>query len=473
MKKIENYIWSVVVVAALLAISSCRKDDTNLKVDMNDYPQNITPTNEIDTWLNQQFTIPWNILVQYRFERSKQSDDLKNVSPVDLDKIKPMMQVILDNFIGPYQKVAGNNFGKTYFHKEWVLFGSPEYNSDNSATVGTSSNARTMVLYDLNRFTPTDPDLVLWYTHVVYHEFTHALNQTIPIPPAYARVSAGDYDPDWTKVKADTAYARGFISPYGGSAFTEDFAEMLSYMLVEGPIRYSNILNKLGSGSVGYTRLKEKEAIIYDYMKNNFNVDIYALQAEIQKQLKGIYSVKDPEDISLQFPFQLAGNKVNTITVDTAAAHYTTYGSSAAFNSLYSNFRTEFRAAQTTYDIRYLQFVFTSASTMTFRIAFATSPTATTVYASDYYMAYTVDPVTGITRFTKTQSGGLDYNGNGGNFGLTAFEKVMLPYLTNRTFIAAYLPATVTPTNPLYKTFAGFYVNGTPANYFYGPVTYK
>ncbi|WP_300601717.1 substrate import-associated zinc metallohydrolase lipoprotein [Niabella sp.] len=473
MKRFIHYILVTVAFAALLATGSCRKNDTNLNVDMNDYPQNITPTNDIDTWLNQQFTTPWNILVQYRFDRSKQSDDLKNVSPVDLNKIKPAMQMILDNFIGPYQKVAGDNFGKTYFHKEWVLFGSGEYNNDNSYTVGTSSNARTMVLFDLNKFTPTDPALVLWYTHVVYHEFTHALNQTIPIPPTYARVSAGDYDPDWTKVNADTAYARGFITPYGGSSFGEDFAEMLASLLVDGPIRYSNIINKMGPNAPGSIRLKEKEAIIYEYMKNNFNVDIYTLQAEIQKQLKTIYNVTDPSDISLQFPFQLAGNKVNTITVDTTAVHYTTYGSSAAFNTLYSNFRAEFKAAQTTYDIRYLQFVFTSASTMIFRIAFATSPTAATVYASDYYMAYTVDPITGLTRFTKTQSGGLDYNGNGGNFGLTAFEKIMLPYLTNRSFVAAYLPTTITPTNPLYKTFAGFSVNGTPANYFYGPVTYK
>lgn len=471
MKRLNTYILAIVAIATF--ITGCRKDDTNLDVDMSDYPQDITAKNEMDTWLTEQFTTPWNIVVQYRFDRSKQGDDIRNVTPVNLDRIKPAMQMILDNFVGPYKKVGGETFGKTYFHKEWVLFGSGSYNNDGSYTVGTSSNARTMTLYDLNKFSNANLSQVQWYTHVVHHEFTHALNQTIPIPPAYSRISTGDYEPDWVGGDTLVANQKGFVSPYGGSSFGEDFAEFVATFVTGGAIKYSNMLNRLGVGSEGYTRLKQKEAIVYDYMKNNFGIDIYALQAEVRSQLKTIYNITDPVDITQTFPFQLAGNKVSNITIDTTAAHYTTYGTSAAFNSVYSDFRKEFKAQQPAFDVRNLQFIFTSATAMTFRITFAQTPTTTTTYTSDYYMAMAVNPITGVVRFTKTTVNGAEYGGNGAAYGYNAFERVMLPYLTNRQFVAAYLPATIPSTSPLYKTFAGFYVSGTPANYFYGPVTYK
>lgn len=470
MRKFQIYL--IVVFAFATLISGCRKSDTNLDVDMSDYPQNVTPTNDIDTWLTQNFTNPYNIQVVYRFNRGNQDADERNVSPVSIDKIKPSMQTILDVFIEPYMKVGGDTFCKTYFHKQWVLFGSPSYNSDNTFTVGTSSNARTMVLYDLNRYDITNPNEVQWRSHVVFHEFTHALNQTIPIPPAYEAVGSADYQPTWAGVDTATANSKGQITPYAGTSYTEDFAEQLAFIVVEGPIKYSNILNKLGASSTGYTRLKQKEAIIYQYMLNNYHVDIYDLQAEVQKQLKTVYHLQDPIDITTSFPFQLAGNKVNTITIDPTAVHYTTYGSSAAFNTVLNNYRNSVTAAGRS--VTNLQFIFTSATSVTLRINY-TNPSTGGSLQADYSFNFTVNTSTGAVQFTKVlPEGTTTANGNGQSTAmLPSFENYLLPYLTNRQFIAAYLPTTITSANPLYKTFAGFYVNGTSTNYFYGPVTYK
>lgn len=469
----KNNIHIVAAVALTILLISCRKSDTNLNVDMGSYPQNITATNEIDTWLNEKFTIPWNILVQYRYDRGKQGDQLRNVTPIHIDRIKPAMQMILDNFIEPYKKVGGETFGKTYFHKEWVLWGSPSYNNDGSYTVGTSSNARTMTLYDLNWFDETDPEQVEWYTHVVYHEFTHALNQTIPIPPTYARVSTGDYEADWVGGDTLAANKLGFVSPYGGSSFTEDFAEFLATFVTGGPVKYNNMLNRLGANSEGYTRLKQKEAIVYDYMKNNFNVDIYALQTEARKQLKTIYNVPDPIDITQSFPFQLAGNKVNTIVIDPAASHYSTYGSSAAFNTVLTNYKNALQVNN--WYLKYIQFTFTSATSVTFRLAFTQGASGTTIYFGDYNFNLQINTTNGTASFIKAIPEGTGTTYTNGQIAsvVAPFEAYILPYLTNRQFIAAYLPTTIPTTSPLYKTYAGFYVSGTPANYFYGPVTYK
>jgi hypothetical protein len=53
------------------------------------------------------------------------------------------------------------------------------------------------------------------------------------------------------------------------------------------------------------------------------------------------------------------------------------------------------------------------------------------------------------------------------------FEQYLLPYFTNRIFVADWLPTGIAPTSPLYRTFAGFTEKGVTANYFYGPIVLK
>lgn len=455
----------------VLVLMGCGKSNTNLQVNMNALPNDVTVPNETDDWISQHFTEPWNIRVIYRFDRSK-TNILRNVSPILAPQIKPVLETIEKVFIDPFIKTGGEAFGKKYFHKEWVLFGSPSYDNDNTSILGTSKNARTMVLYDLNSVNTSNSDQVKNYMHVIFHEFTHALNQTIPIPPIFMSIGGADYDPSWAKIYLPQANEKGFITPYAQSSYLEDFAETLSLMVVEGPIWYSNLLNSVGTSSTAYTRFKQKEALVQKYMLDNFNIDLYALQAEVRKQLKDGYKVVDPVDITEGFGFRLAQNRVNSITIDSAADHYTTYGASASFNKVYSNYKEAL--SKSDFHLKTLQFFFTGSNTMTFRVNF-TYGTGTYLYAADYNFSFTLDPSKGDIHFAKTDIGsyGTNYT-NGKSAGvIEPFEMYILPYLVNRQFKAAYLPTKITDKDPLYRTFAGFSVNGASDNYFYGPVTFK
>ncbi len=455
-------------LSVLLLASSCKRDGA-LDIDINKYPIDTYKATELDKWIQANLTDPFNIQVVYRFDRNL-TDPSRNVSPANISSVRPMMQLMMTTFMDPYIKVGGLPFAKEYFPKQWVLFGSHSYNTDGSIILGTMSNARTMTLYGANVIDTTNGSSMERLMRTVHHEFTHSINQRIPIPPAFESVTPADYDPNWVSKSEAAQRDLGFISPYASSSYTEDFAEMLAHIVALGPVWYNNFLS--AASASGRAKIQAKEAILREYMLNNFGVDVTALQTEVRKQLKDFYHVTDPADITLSFPFQLFLGKVNTITVDHTAAHYTTYGSSTTFNNMYTAFRNGVTTAGRS--VTNLVFTFTSSTAMTLRVNY-TNPTSGAALSADYDFNYTVNSANGLTVFTKKLPEGTTTAHNNGqtSFLLPSFEAYILPYLTGRQFVASYLPTGITPTNPLYRTFAGFSVNGVSTNYFYGPVTYR
>ncbi|MFT3827451.1 MAG: putative zinc-binding metallopeptidase [Chitinophagaceae bacterium] len=466
----------IFLIAVLFSaiLFSCRKSDENLDISMDDYPVDIPATSSaLDAWLKDSFNIPWNINVEYRFDRYE-SEYPRNIAPIDLVKVKPSMEAILKVFMAPYTNVTGSTvFGKKYFPKQWVLYGSGSYNTDNTYILGTASNGVRVNLYDLNNFSVTDGENVRRRMRTVHHEFTHVLNQTIPVTNAYELISQDSYDPDWAGMTEDSARSRGFISPYASSEPMEDFAEMVAHIVVQGPVWYKNYL-AIASES-GKSRLKQKESIVYEYLKNNFNVDLYQLQTEVQNALKTNYGVTDPADLTLSMPYRL--NNVATlfqISMTLNSSYYTTYGTSASYYTMLNSYIKAVEAAQSYgYTIKSIYIVFNSRIDMfTLQVGFGT-PTGTTYWAY-YDMNIKVNPVTGATVFTKslpegTAATSVYYTYGQYTYMLKPFESYLLPYFTNREFVAAYLPSTVPAAST--RTYGGFYVKTDPTNFFYGIIT--
>lgn len=465
MKNLRLYIMTSFL---LFLIAACSKEE-KVNVNIEDYPINVYEQTAIDSWITKNFTDPFNVEVVYRFDRNR-ADLSRNISPANLDAVKPIMQMMLTTFIEPYLKIGGVPFGKEYFPKQWVLYGSYSYNTDGTQILGTMSNAKRMTLYGANVIDTTNGPAMERYMRTVHHEFTHSLNQRIPIPAAFEAISAANYDPDWAGKAEATQRDLGFISPYASSSYTEDFAETLSHIVVLGPVWYNNFLGL--ASAEGREKLKAKEAIVREYMLNNFGVDVTTLQTEVRNQLKGKYHVTDPADITLGFGYQLSLGKVNTITIDHKATHYTTYGSSTTFNTMYTNYRNSVTTAGRT--VNNMVLTFTSSTSMTLRVNY-TNPTTGGALTADYDFTVAINPATGLVAFTKKwPEGTTTGHANGATATmLPSFQNYLLPYFTGRQFIAGYLPTTIPSTNPLYRTFAGFSESTLSTNYFYGPVTYK
>ncbi|MCJ0741241.1 substrate import-associated zinc metallohydrolase lipoprotein [Pedobacter montanisoli] len=471
MKKIFLYI-----IAITLVLSACKKKEV-LDVDMNKYNTDFNVENNLDRWIATNITTPYNIEIIYRFNRNL-TDVSKDISPVDIDKVQPVLEAVLNNYLKPYEKVAGKAFIKTLCPKQYVLYGSVSYNSNGSVQLATAEGGRKVVFYDVNNFKITDLESesgVRRKIRTMHHEFTHILNQNVIIPPEFSEITKADYYSDWTNAtqnSAEIAKSLGFVSRYARMVYTEDFAEMTAHLLVMGQVWFNNYV--ISAPIDAQKKLRRKEELVVQYFQDAFGINFRTLQAEVQNALKTIYGAQDPVDLSQTFQTWLAQNKVNTLTYDPAAAHYTTYGKSATFTTMFTNYTTLAGSMSNANKIRTMALTFPSATMMTLNVTF-TQGTGTTVYTASYDFDMTVNAPANEITFAKRNPDPTTSAYNNGKLSgmLSGFETYLLPYFTNRVFVADFLPATLPSTSPLYKTFAGFSEKGNSANYFYGPIVLK
>lgn len=279
-------IIKILVGACIISFStSCNKEE-NLNIELKNY--DTFEPGEIDDWITKSLTDPYNIEVIYRYQRNMH-DIEKNISPPDESRVIPQMDVVIKGFLDIYKSVGGVPFIKNYTPKQFALFGSGDYDVDGSVKGGTADGGRRITLYGLNNFSVSNPNAVKGNLQVIHHEFTHILNQNRFIPADFGKICAGDYLSNWTSSENTTSVARslGFISAYSRKAVGEDFAEVLSQLIVEGQLFYENAA--FNAGQSAYTKLKAKEAIVRDYMMQNFNIDVSHLQMEFHRLMEVEY----------------------------------------------------------------------------------------------------------------------------------------------------------------------------------------
>lgn len=458
----QNIIFKLSVLLIMGALfGSCTKDDFE-PVNMSELnPDEPLENTELDQWLKTTFLDEYNMDVIYRYSRYNHEAD-RNVTPPRPDAVKPMMTTILEGYINPYRKIAGETFIKTNVPKEWVLFGSTSYDGSNVGYAGTAAGGVRVNLFGINNFS-LSPAFVKGRLGVIHHEFIHILNQRFIMPADFQEITKSTYNGNWTSTNADSAHKWGYVSTYASQNPTEDFAETASALLVSGQSWFDNRV-RTSSSDAGKKALRAKEQSVVDYFNSSLNIDFRALQKEIQLYIKN--TLKDP---SVTFPYWINQGLYKTLTVNLDDVMYAQYGSSAAFATVYNQFKEAVYNFNTTarYRLDYIQFRFDTPTSLVVRAAFtATGGTANgTQYFGDYSFTANVNSNTGETTFTKiAQATGTTFNN--GNLFLTSFQNTIQKFLTEDAFVADWLPVS-TPAS-LYTKTGGFSQKSAPANYVYG-----
>ncbi len=267
------------------SLYSCNKEE---KLDYTLQNYDTFESGAIDEWIARNMTDPYNIEVIYRYQRNMH-DINKNIAPVEEAKVIPQMEVVKKGFLDVYADVAGLPFIQEYTPKQFVLFGSGDYDPDGSVKGGTADGGRRITLYGVNGLNTENPNAVLGNLQVVHHEFTHIINQLRMIPPDFGLVCVGDYYANWTHWEntPELAQSLGFITPYSRKSIGEDFAETLSHLVVAGQLYYDQYAYE--AGEEAYQKLKRKETIVRDYMAQYFNIDVTKLQMAFQKVMEEQY----------------------------------------------------------------------------------------------------------------------------------------------------------------------------------------
>lgn len=113
--KTRKLLYFVLAISFALGTVSCReKELIDPNIDIPGLGGTEEVENELDIWLKENFTAPYNIEVVYRWDAAQMYTSLTSsrLVPIEYDIVKPMMAAIRDVWFEPYNKIAGPSFMK-------------------------------------------------------------------------------------------------------------------------------------------------------------------------------------------------------------------------------------------------------------------------------------------------------------------------------------------------------------------------
>ncbi|WP_321478491.1 putative zinc-binding metallopeptidase [uncultured Bacteroides sp.] len=284
-KKIS--FWTALMFAVVFAMS-CNDDD---KLSSESIFKNTeTVENDFDKWLLTNYTYPYNIQFNYRYD-DKEVDQDYNVIPAEYDKAIVLAKLIKYLWIDSYNELMGRDFLRRYTPRMIQLIGSPEYNDDGSVVLGTAEGGMKIFLTNVNTINPQNLnlDFVKYnYIKTMFHEFAHILHQTKNYTTDFNLISNNYQGPSWVNVgdymnTGDTeALEMGFVSAYASSEPQEDFVETLSIYVVYGADYWDELLQKASDGA---EKIEAKFDIVKEYLRGKWDIDIVELQKIVQRRL--------------------------------------------------------------------------------------------------------------------------------------------------------------------------------------------
>ncbi len=238
--------------------------------------------NDLDVWLRNSFVTPYNIEVLYKWDINDTDID-RFLHPPYESSVKPVAETLLKAWIEPYNQVGGDDFIKKIAPRQFTFVGSYNYNPNSpTITLGLAEAGVKITLFNIDYLDFTNINSIKQPLKTVQHEYAHILNQNIPFDVKYGQINPADYTAEWFNRSDEDARELGYITAYASSQEDEDFVEMVSEMLTNSKEDFDALVNGISS-DIAKDIIRQKEAMVVDYYKTNFDIDIYELQAIIDE----------------------------------------------------------------------------------------------------------------------------------------------------------------------------------------------
>jgi substrate import-associated zinc metallohydrolase lipoprotein len=266
----------------LLGAASCNKDEISGE---SIFVDSTTPRTAFDEWLLNNYTYPYNIEFKYKME-DMESDLSYQLAPAKVENSIAMAKLIQYLWLEAYNEAAGVDFLRTYVPRVIHLIGSGAYNSNNTVLLGTAEGGMKITLYDINSLdidNVTIFQLNERYLRTMHHEFAHILHQTKNYPVEFQLITGTAYlGEDWSTKTDPAALQAGFISAYSRKTPDEDFVELIAHYLINTPASWNYRLNF--AGTAGRAFIEKKFAIVRNYLKDSWSIDIDELRRIVQER---------------------------------------------------------------------------------------------------------------------------------------------------------------------------------------------
>lgn len=299
-----KYMRLILLLAAIAIASSCNKDE--LDRDNSIFDESSPVRNEFDRWLLRNYTNPYNIEFNYRYN-DKLTDNYYNVIPATMENSKAISILIKHVWLDAYVEHAGEDFMRKNAFRVFQLIGSAEYDGQGKIVLGTAEGGIQVTLFRVNELdlesiyvNQDDPyrdhsalplDLNYWYFHTMHHEFCHILTQKKDYPTEFREISAGKYQTTgWVNVEDEDAAKDGFVTGYASGEYNEDFAEVYSTYVTSSDKAWQTILANgvVGEGqdadTSGKDAIEQKLEIVRSYLSDSWGIDLEELRAVVLRR---------------------------------------------------------------------------------------------------------------------------------------------------------------------------------------------
>ena len=284
MKKTFLYLW--IVLAGLVVLPSCDKDEPDQNNSIFD--TNSPYRNSFDTWLLDNFILPYNIKILYLL-KDIETDFNYNVVPTEIHKAKQMAFLLKYLWLEAYESVAltGVHFMRETAPRVFVFLGTVEYNLSGVARAGVAEGAMQVILANLNNLDAYNIANQQFFK-TIHHEYAHILHQKKYYPIEFEQITPTTYlHTTWSTARTVLVAAQqGYVTQYAGKMPHEDFAETMSCYLTWSNADWEAKL--VQAGTTGAPLILAKLDIIKTYMKGTWGVDLDMLKDEVQRRVNEI-----------------------------------------------------------------------------------------------------------------------------------------------------------------------------------------
>ena len=269
MKKIQYYISALLLVAvAAMTLSSCGEEklDDTIFPDVDETLDPTSYTYKLDKFLKENYLDKYNLTFLYKMPDISTNMNY-NLVPADYNNAIDLAVLCKHLWFDVYDKVAGEDFLKTYGPRIILLIGSPAINPNSgSEIVGLAEGGIKISLFKANAMDITDfEQMNELYFHTMHHEFSHILHQTKTYPTEFNTISVGRYDANNWQYRGTEVTSLGFVTAYASSEYREDFAETIACYIVYTDAQWNYLMDQASRGWATTASDDDLDAVYYCY----------------------------------------------------------------------------------------------------------------------------------------------------------------------------------------------------------------
>lgn len=280
MKKLYTILF-----VGILFMLSCAEEDDSISSSQIEVP--VISENELDKYIRENFTEPYNIDIQYQFNPVEVNAN-RYITPPEIENVKPVLEMLQKAWIEPYNEIGGPDFIKKIAPKQFSLYGSFNINPSGTITLGLAEAGVKISLFNIDYLDYSSLNSIREPLRTVHHEYGHILNMTEPIPEEYGLVNPESYSATWFNRPDSIAREIGYITAYASSDPNEDFVEMICQMLIRSKEQFDSLVEDSIKNETARRNIRIKEQMVVDYYDEQFNVDFYELQEVAYKNLEDL-----------------------------------------------------------------------------------------------------------------------------------------------------------------------------------------